>query len=450
MKKQSEVIVLGGGLAGSEAAFQLARRGVDVVLYEMRPARMTEAHRTGQLAELVCSNSLKSDAPDTAAGLLKSELQAMGSALLAAAQETRVPAGMALAVDRLRFSERVEETLRSQGKIRLVRQEVTELDPLALTVVATGPLTSPGLSEWIRGFLGEESLFFYDAISPIVDAQSVDAQKTFVASRYGKGDGGYLNCPLSETEFNAFCEALLASEVAPQREFEKTTFFEGCLPVEEVARRGKQSLAFGAMKPVGLMDPRTGSIPHAVVQLRPENCDRTMYGMVGFQTRLKTPEQRRVFRMIPGLESAEFLRYGSVHRNSFINSPKCLFPTLQTRRSPALLVAGQLSGVEGYVESIATGLLAGMNAAKIATGLEPVVPPAETAIGSLCRYITAADAAVNAAAFQPMNFNFGLLPPLPERAGKRSNRKALYCARAREKLGEWLAVSASVGEARTR
>jgi methylenetetrahydrofolate--tRNA-(uracil-5-)-methyltransferase len=439
MKKPNEVTVVGGGLAGCEAAFQAARRGLSVVLYEMRPARTTEAHATDNLAELVCSNSLKSDAPRTAAGLLKSELKAMGSALLAAAEETRVPAGTALAVDRQRFSERVEEMLRSEAGVRVVREEVTSLDPSALTVVATGPLTSPGLSDWIKGFLGEESLFFYDAISPIVDAESVDSRTTFKASRYGKGEGGYLNCPLDEAQFDAFRDALLAAETASCREFDRIPFFEGCLPVEEVARRGRQALAFGAMKPVGLADPRTGRMPYAVVQLRPENRDGTMYGMVGFQTRLKIPEQRRVFRMIPGLERAEFLRHGSVHRNSFINSPACLFPTLQTRRSRVLLVGGQLSGVEGYVESIATGLLAGANAARLAAGLEPLVPPPETAIGSLCRYV----AAPGAGPFQPMNFNFGLLPALPVTGRKAGDRKALHCARAREKLAGWLAVAES-------
>ncbi len=432
---------MGGGLAGCEAAFQAARNGADVVLYEMRPDRTTEAHTTDCLAELVCSNSLKSDAPGTAAGLLKAELRAMGSALLAAAQETRVAAGTALAVDRLRFSERVEETLRGEARIRVVRREVTDPDPSALTVVATGPLTSPALSDWIRGYLGAESLYFYDAISPIVEAQSVDSRKAFAASRYDKGDGGYLNCPLDEAEFHAFREALLSSDMIPCREFEKMQFFEGCLPVEEVARRGTRALAFGAMKPVGLTDPRTGRRPYAVVQLRAENRDGTMYGLVGFQTRLRIPEQRRVFRMIPGLERAEFLRYGSVHRNSFINSPACLLPTLQTRLSRTLFVGGQLSGVEGYVESIATGLLAGVNAARVGAGLEPLVPPPETAVGSLCRYVTTP----GAAAFQPMNFNFGLLPPLPAGARRSGDRKAQYCARAREKLTEWLASTEAAG-----
>ncbi|MBN1503950.1 MAG: methylenetetrahydrofolate--tRNA-(uracil(54)-C(5))-methyltransferase (FADH(2)-oxidizing) TrmFO [Candidatus Eisenbacteria bacterium] len=441
MKNPNEVVVVGGGLAGSEAAFQASRRGVPVVLYEMRPGRMTEAHGTGRLAELVCSNSLKSDAPGTAAGLLKAELRAVGSGLMAAADATRVPAGTALAVDRVRFSEEVERMLRAEARVRVVRQEVNDLDPSALTVVATGPLTSQGLSDWIRKSLGRESLFFYDAISPIVDAGSVDLDKAFGASRYGKGDGGYLNCPLDEAEFGAFREALLSAELASCREFDKIPFFEGCLPVEEVARRGRQALAFGAMKPVGLTDPRTGRMPYAVVQLRPENRDRTMYGMVGFQTRLKVPDQRRVFRMIPGLERAQFLRYGSVHRNSFINSPECLLPSLQTRLSRTLFVGGQLSGVEGYAESIATGLLAGLNAARLALGLAPVVPPPETAIGSLCRYV----AAPGVGPFQPMNFNFGLLPPLPAGRRRAGDRKGLYCSRAREKLTEWLAESGAAG-----
>jgi methylenetetrahydrofolate--tRNA-(uracil-5-)-methyltransferase len=289
--------------------------------------------------------------------------------------------------------------------------------------------------------LGADSLYFYDAISPIVDAHSVDTLKTFPASRYDKGDGGYLNCPLDEAEFHAFREALLSSEVTPQREFEKMQFFEGCLPAEEVARRGTRALAFGAMKPVGLTNPRTGRMPYAVLQLRPENREATMYGLVGFQTRLKIAEQRRVFRMIPGLERAEFLRYGSVHRNSFINSPACLLPTLQTRRSSSLFVGGQLSGVEGYVESIATGLLAGMNAARLAAGAEPLVPPPETAMGSLCRYVTTA----GPGPFQPMNFNFGLLPPLPGKSRRSVDRKAQHVARARERLAEWLASTEAAG-----
>jgi methylenetetrahydrofolate--tRNA-(uracil-5-)-methyltransferase len=436
MNKRNEVVVVGGGLAGSEAAFQAARRGVDVVLYEMRPARMTEAHKTGHLAELVCSNSLKSDSPATSAGLLKAELAMMGSALLAAARQTRVPAGTALAVDRLRFSEKVEEILRAQRRIRLVTEEVTKVDPLVTTVVATGPLTSPSLSEWFKHFLGRENLFFFDAISPIVDADSIDSTETFVASRYGKGDGGYLNCPLNEAQYNGFLESLLTAEKAPCREFEDNAFFEGCLPVEEVASRGRQSLAFGAMKPVGVVDPRTGRMPYAVVQLRPENRDRTMYGMVGFQTRLKIPEQKRVFRMIPGLGNAQFLRFGSVHRNSFINSPSCIVPALQARSNENLFVAGQLSGVEGYVESIATGLVAGMNAARRLMDLETVVPPPETAVGSLCRYV----AVGGEGDFQPMNFNFGLLPPLPAGTRKKANRKALYCSRALNALAEWLAA----------
>lgn len=434
MKSQSEVLVIGGGLAGTEAALRLAREGLGVALYEMRPDRMTEAHRTGRLAELVCSNSLKSVSPTTGSGLLKNELWAMGSVLLRVAEETRVPAGTALAVDREQFSRAVEDAVTREKNIRIVREEVSDVDPSLVTIVATGPLTSAALSTWIKGFLGEESLFFFDAISPIVDSESIDFDRTYFASRYDKGDGAYLNCPLSEAQYVSFWEALVGAELAECRDFEKTVFFEGCLPLEEVARRGKQSLAFGSMKPVGLLNPRTGAMPHAVVQLRPENKGKTMYSMVGFQTRLKIPEQKRVFRMITGLERAEFLRYGSVHRNSFINSPLCLLPTLQTRKSPTVFFAGQISGVEGYVESIATGLLAGLNAAKLAQGREPLVPPPDTALGSLCTYI----ASIGTVAFQPMNFNFGLLPPLRKRVRQKLMRKTLLSKRALSSLGQWL------------
>ncbi|MCX5799783.1 MAG: methylenetetrahydrofolate--tRNA-(uracil(54)-C(5))-methyltransferase (FADH(2)-oxidizing) TrmFO [Candidatus Eisenbacteria bacterium] len=437
MSCQDEIRIIGGGLAGAEAAFQIARRGQRVALYEMRPARMTEAHKTSRLAELVCSNSLKSELLTTGSGLLKAELLSLGSVLLGIAQEVRVPAGTALAVDRLKFSERVEEALSREAGIRVVREEVCELEPAQLTIVASGPLTSKSLSEWIARFLGHDSLFFFDAISPIIDSETIDHERTFPASRYDKGSGPYLNCPFTEGEFDNFWEELVKARVADCRAFETGLFFEPCLPVEVVAGRGKMSLAFGALKPVGLVDPHTGRIPHAVVQLRPENVEKTAYGMVGFQTRLKIEEQKRVFRMIPGLERAEFLRYGSVHRNSFIDAPACLLPTLQTRRSPTMFFAGQLSGVEGYVPSIATGLLAGMNVARLAAGRDPVVPPPETAVGSLCRYIASA----GVSPFQPMNFNFGLLPPLPRRVRTKLHRKEAAASRAMKAIEEWREIT---------
>jgi len=433
MNRRNEIRVIGGGLAGAEAALQAARRGLNVILYEMRSAVMTEAHKTSHLAELVCSNSLKSESLTTGSGLLKAELISLGSVLLEIARDVRVPAGTALAVDRLRFSQRVEETVSRERRIRIIREEVHEVRPPALTIVATGPLTSTSMSKWIEDFLGQENLFFFDAISPIVDSTTIDCEKTFAAARYDKGNGPYLNCPFTEQEFRRFREELVRAEAADCHEFERELFFEGCLPVEEVARRGKMSLAFGALKPVGLVDPKTGRMPYAVAQLRPENNEKTMYGMVGFQTRLRVEEQKRIFRMIPGLEHAGFLRFGSVHRNSFINSPVCLLPTLQTRKDPAILFAGQLAGTEGYVESIGTGLLAGINAARLASGEEPLIPPCQTALGSLCRYITSQ----NAAPFQPMNFNFGLLPPFEKRVRPRLNRKEALSSRARRAIEEW-------------
>ena len=433
MRRQNEVHVIGGGLAGTEAAFQAARRGLRAVLHEMRPARMTEAHKTGYLAELVCSNSLKSESLTTGSGLLKAELLSLGSALLGIAQEVRVPAGTALAVDRLKFSEKVEQALSKEANIQLIREEVCEVDPAELTIVASGPLTSKSLSVWIENFLGHDNLFFFDAVSPIVDSTTIDYEKTFFASRYDKGEGLYLNCPFTEEEFNSFWVQLVEAQLADCHNFERNLFFEACLPVEEMARRGKMSLAFGALKPVGLADPRAGRAPYAVAQLRPENAEKTMYGMVGFQTRLKIEEQKRVFRMIPGLERAEFLRYGSVHRNSFINAPVCLLPTFQTRKNPAILFAGQISGIEGYVESIGTGLLAGANAVRLAEGKSPLVPPPETALGALCRYVSSPCVAP----FQPMNFNFGLLPPLAKRVRVKLHRKEAMAARAMKAAGGW-------------
>ncbi|KPJ59612.1 MAG: tRNA (uracil-5-)-methyltransferase [Latescibacteria bacterium DG_63] len=433
MSSHDEVRIVGGGLAGTEAAFQLAKRDVPVALYEMRPIKMTEAHKTAQLAELVCSNSLKSESLTTGSGLLKAELMAYGSVLLQIAHETRVPAGTALAVDRVKFADRVEERLLQERRIRVVREELECVEPTELVIIASGPLTSSALSAWIEKFLGHNNLYFFDAISPIVDSETIDSEKTFLASRYDKGDGPYLNCPLTEQEFLSFWTELVNAEVADCHDFDRVAFFEGCLPVEEVARRGQKSLAFGAMKPVGLINPKTKGMPYAVVQLRAENLESTMYGMVGFQTRLRIPEQRRVFRMIPGLEKAEFLRYGSVHRNSFVNAPACLLPTMQSKKSKTVFFAGQLCGVEGYVESMASGLLAGVNAARFVAGKQPVLPPGDTALGSLCTHISAAIWT----SFQPMNFNFGLLPSLSRRVRGRLRRKEAMASRALDSANQW-------------
>ncbi|MEO0079460.1 MAG: methylenetetrahydrofolate--tRNA-(uracil(54)-C(5))-methyltransferase (FADH(2)-oxidizing) TrmFO [candidate division WOR-3 bacterium] len=418
-----EVTVIGAGLAGCEAALQCARFGVRVRLFEMRPLKMTPAHKTGDVAELVCSNSLKSDEPHNAHGLLKAELRIFGSVLLECAQRAWIPGGKALVVDRRRFSEEVQSAL-AQAGIVVERHEVTEL-PANLTIVATGPLTSDALARELTRLLGAERLFFYDAIAPIVAADSLDMSRIFAASRYGRG-ADYLNCPLTEEEYDRFVTELVRAELHPLHNFEETRFFEGCLPVEELARRGRLALAFGPMKPVGLVDPKTGKRPFAVVQLRKENEAGTMFNLVGFQTRLKHPEQERVFRLIPGLEQAVFLRYGSIHRNTFLDSPRVLLATLQPRIRPDLLIAGQLTGVEGYVESIATGLVAGVNAARLALDKEPIYFPTETMLGSLLRYITTPNPD-----FQPMNANFGLLPPI-EGPGRRQAlvERALTAARA--------------------
>lgn len=409
------VTVVGAGLAGCEAALQVARRGVGVRLLEMRPAAMTEAHQTGDVAELVCSNSLKSEEEDNAHGLLKAELRRLGCVLLQCAGRARIPGGKALVVDRRRFSAEVQSELSSAG-IRVERQEVVEV-PAGVGIIATGPLSSAPLAGALAELVGAERLFFYDAIAPIVAADSVNTERAFAASRYGAG-ADYLNCPLTEAEFDAFREALLGAGLHPAHEFEQTPFFEGCLPVEELARRGRLALAFGPMKPVGLTDPRTGARPFAVVQLRQENAEGTMFNIVGFQTRLRHSEQERVFRMIPGLEKARLLRFGSIHRNTFLDSPKVLLPTLQTKARQDLLVAGQLTGVEGYVESIAAGLVAGVNAARLVKGLELPVWPVETMTGSLLRFITTPNTD-----FQPMNANFGLLPVPAGRARGRARRR---------------------------
>jgi methylenetetrahydrofolate--tRNA-(uracil-5-)-methyltransferase len=431
------ITVIGGGLAGSEAAWQIARRGLEVSLYEMRPAHGTPAHTTDRLGELVCSNSLKSDLPGTAPYLLKEELRRLNSLLLRIADEIRIPAGHALAVDRDRFSRRLTDEIRSIPQIKILREEVRELPSGGITIVATGPLTSESLSESIAGFAGSQNLYFYDAISPIVDAGSLDRSRLFAASRYGKGGDDYLNAFFSQEEYLRFYEALILAESAPLRSFEKALYFEGCLPVEELARRGKDTLRFGPMKPVGLTDPRTGKRPYAAVQLRLENRMADSYNLVGFQNHLKFPEQKRVFRLIPGLENAEFLRYGQIHRNSYIHSPRLLDATLQTRTRPGLFFAGQICGIEGYVESIATGLLAGINASRLAEGLDLSSPPRSTACGSLSHYLASAETEN----FQPANISFGLLSESSadlSRVRDRKERRRIQVEEALNSMNRWI------------
>jgi methylenetetrahydrofolate--tRNA-(uracil-5-)-methyltransferase len=432
------VTVIGAGLAGSEAAWQIARQGVPVTLYEMRPKVKTPAHHTDWFAELVCTNSLRSNSITNAVGLLKEEMRRLDSLILRAADAHAVPAGGALAVDREGFSNAVTETLAQHPLVEVRREEVTEIPDQGIVVVATGPLTSPALSESIRRFIGADYLYFYDAASPIVTKESIDMDKVYIASRYGKGEAAYLNCPFDEEQFQAFYDALVQAETAPVHDFEEEKYFEGCMPIEVMARRGAKTLLFGPMKPVGLEDPRTGRRPYAVVQLRQDNAAATLYNIVGFQTHLKWGEQKRVFRMIPGLENAEFVRYGVMHRNTYINSPTVLLPTYQTRRRPDLFFAGQMTGVEGYVESAAAGLVAGLNAGRLARGKDPVVPPPTTAIGSLAHYITHA-APDN---FQPMNATFGLFPPLPERIKDKRERNQRLADRA---LADWQQLLAGVG-----
>ncbi len=431
------VRIIGGGLAGSEAAWQAAERGVEVVLYEMRPLKTTGAHRTDLLGELVCSNSLRSKDPVTAAGLLKRELRRAGSLVMEAAEACTVPAGSALAVDRTLFAEYITERISAHPLIEVVRREVTEI-PEGISIIATGPLTSEALSSALRGLLGEEHLYFYDAIAPIIDAESIDHARVFRASRYDKGGDDYLNCPMDMDEYNRFYEALLEADRVAPRSFEDEKVFEGCMPVEVLARRGRDTLRFGPMKPVGLTDPRTGRQPYAVVQLRVENRDASAYNMVGFQTRLKRPEQRRVFRIIPGLERAEFLRYGSIHRNTFLNAPNSLNPDLSLRARPETYVAGQLTGVEGYIESTAMGLLAGINTARRLKGEGFVMPPRESAHGSLLNYITRSPVR----GFQPSNINFALLPPPELRTRDRKMVRAHMVDRA---LSAWDSYLEAVG-----
>ncbi|MCX8118701.1 MAG: methylenetetrahydrofolate--tRNA-(uracil(54)-C(5))-methyltransferase (FADH(2)-oxidizing) TrmFO [Desulfobacterota bacterium] len=427
------IVVVGGGLAGCEAAWQIAKRGGRVRLFEMKPKRFSSAHRSPHLAELVCSNSLKSESLENASGLLKEELGRLDSLILRIAKETRVPAGDSLAVDRERFSMGVTEFLSRLEGVEIIRGEVTSLAEEGPTIVATGPLTSEALSQAIESLTGSGHLFFYDAISPIVTAESIDMDKVFRASRYGKGGDDYLNCPLERETYERFVEALCRAEKVPLRDFEKGYLFEGCLPIEEMASRGRDTLAFGPLRPVGLIDPKTGRQPYAVVQLRQENEFGTLYNLVGFQTRLKQGEQVRVFRMIPGLEKAEFVRFGSVHRNTFIDSPRLLTSTLQMRGRPWLFFAGQITGVEGYMESTATGLLAGINALRWSKGEALAIPPLTTALGALVHHV----AGSRAIPFQPMNINFGLFPDLEIKARGR-RRKALIRQRALRELEDWI------------
>lgn len=419
------VNVVGAGLAGSEASWQIAQAGVPVKLYEMRPKVQTPAHHTDKFAELVCSNSLRANSLTNAVGVLKEEMRRLGSVIIEAADRCAVPAGGALAVDRHEFAGYVTEAVRNHPLIEVITEEITDI-PEGITVIATGPLTSPQLSEKLKVLTGEEYLYFYDAAAPIIEKDSIDMEKVFIQSRYDKGEAAYLNCPMNEEEFHAFYEALISAETVPLKEFEKEIYFEGCMPIEVMAQRGRQTMLFGPLKPVGLTDPRTGKQPYAVVQLRQDNSAATLYNIVGFQTHLKWPEQKRVFSMIPGLENCEIIRYGVMHRNTFINSPKLLRPTYQYRERDNLFFAGQMTGVEGYVESAASGLLAGINAARMAKGEELLVLPPETVIGSMAHYITTTDPKH----FQPMNANFGLLPPLPERIRNKKEKNERIAERA--------------------
>ncbi|HDQ71738.1 MAG TPA: methylenetetrahydrofolate--tRNA-(uracil(54)-C(5))-methyltransferase (FADH(2)-oxidizing) TrmFO [Chloroflexi bacterium] len=431
------VKVVGGGLAGSEAAWQIAERDLDVVLYEMRPGQMTPAHVSDRLAELVCSNSLGSDLPDRASGLLKHELRALDSLVLACADETQVPAGGALAVDRERFAAEVTQRIGAHPHIRLVRQEITSI-PDGPVVIATGPLTSDALAAQIAELMGEDYLYFYDALAPIVAVDSIDMSIAFRASRYGKGDADYINCPMTKEAYDRFVDALAGAERIPLRDFEREPdrFFEGCLAVEVMVDRGRDTLAYGPLRPVGLTDPRTGQRPYAVVQLRQDNLAGTLYNMVGFQTNLRYGEQERVFRLIPGLEQAEFVRYGQMHRNTFINAPLLLAPSMEFRARPGLFFAGQITGAEGYVGSVGSGWVAGVNAARQVLGEEPVVLPPTTMLGALCHYVSHAEPDK----FQPMKANFGLMPPLSPPVRNRRKRYQAYAQRALADLHAYIST----------
>lgn len=426
---QAYVNVIGAGLAGSEAAWQIANRGVKVRLYEMRPVKQTPAHHSDQFAELVCTNSLRANQITNAVGLLKEEMRQLDSIIIKAADKTAVPAGGALAVDRDQFSQTVTQLLTAHENIEIHHEEMTDF-PTGVTVVATGPLTSELLAEKIAQLNGSDGLYFYDAAAPILDKNTIDFNKVYLKSRYDKGEAAYLNCPMNQAEFEAFHEALINAEVAQQHGFEDEKFFEGCMPIEVMAKRGIKTILFGPLKPVGLEDPKTGKQPYAVVQLRQDNAAASLYNIVGFQTHLKWGEQKRVFRMIPGLENAEFVRYGVMHRNTFMKSPDVLLPTYQSKEQNDLFFAGQMTGVEGYVESAASGLIAGINAAKLAQGQEAVVFPEETAIGAMAHYITH----TNAKHFQPMNANFGIIAPLFKRFKDKKTKNTAYATRALDSL----------------
>jgi methylenetetrahydrofolate--tRNA-(uracil-5-)-methyltransferase len=453
--------IIGAGLAGAEAAWQCAQRGVEVELCEMRPVRTTPAHQTSDFAELVCSNSLKSDSENTAPWLLKEEMRRAGSLLLALARECAVPAGHALAVDRLTFAARVTEAIAREARIQVRRQEVTAIDEGEVTIIATGPLTSEGLAAEIgrlsapltptaeaaphnpQSHTPSPHLYFYDSISPIVEADSIDMSRVYMAARYDKGSADYINCPMTAQEYGSFYEALLAAQSVEERDWEKLNYFESCLPIEEIARRGRDTLRFGPMKPVGLIDPRTGKRPYAVVQLRQENLRADSYNLVGFQNHLKFGEQARVLRLIPGLENARFLRYGQIHRNTYINSPALLRETLQMKAHPRVFFAGQICGVEGYVESIATGLLAGMHASALVSGAEIEPAPRASAFGSLTHYVTHAEAKH----FQPANITFDLLPGLEKKIRDRKERHRVQCEWALREFDAWIA---SIGASAVR
>ncbi|MEH6889948.1 FADH(2)-oxidizing methylenetetrahydrofolate--tRNA-(uracil(54)-C(5))-methyltransferase TrmFO [Bacillus sp. JJ864] len=429
------VNVIGAGLAGSEAAYQIAKRGVQVRLYEMRPVKQTPAHHTDKFAELVCSNSLRANTLTNAVGVIKEEMRRMDSVIIRAADECSVPAGGALAVDRHEFAAKVTEYVKNHPNVTVMNEESTEI-PEGPTVIATGPLTSSSLAAQLKELTGEDYFYFYDAAAPIVEKDSIDMEKVYLKSRYDKGEAAYLNCPMTEEEFNRFYDALIAAETVPLKEFEKEIFFEGCMPVEVMASRGRQTLLFGPMKPVGLEDPKTGKTPYAVVQLRQDDAAGTLYNIVGFQTHLKWGPQKEVLQLIPGLENAEIVRYGVMHRNTFINSPKLLRPTYQYKNRDDLFFAGQMTGVEGYVESAASGLLAGINVARLVKGEEPVVLPAVTAMGSMANYITT----TNAKNFQPMNANFGLFAPLEKKIKKKQERNEAYANRALETIQNFVNI----------
>ena len=432
MKK---VIIVGAGMAGSEAAWQVAQRGIKVDLYEMRPEKSTPAHKTEKFAELVCSNSLRGAGLENAVGLLKEEMRQLNSIIMESADINRVPAGGALAVDREGFSQYITDKVKNHPKVTVINKEIETIpqEDDAITIIASGPLTSEVLAKSIGELTGQDYFYFYDAAAPLISKESIDMSKAYRASRYGKGTADYINCPMDKEEYEKFWQELTTAELAPIKEFEKAKFFEGCMPVEEMARRGIDTLLYGPLKPVGLEDPKTGKRPYAVVQLRQDNAADSLYNIVGFQTHLKWPEQKRVFGLIPGLENAEFVRYGVMHRNTFINSPELLRPTLQYKDRDDLLFAGQMTGVEGYIESAASGLVAGVNAAYLAKGENPVIFPEQTAHGSMCKYITSAVAKH----FQPMNANFGLMPPLEERIRDKKLKKQKIAERALEFLAKF-------------